>query len=110
MIYNRSTIYNDGADGGGGDSGKVELFQVVYDTDHYTWPSFSEIDATVTSGKSVCLVQTNPAGAKTVYWLTFRSTASANLYFRFVTGTSNYVDIYQDGSTNSGNLLVKDAT
>ena len=93
----------------GGDSGKVEVLQVVYDTDHYTWPRFSEIDAAVTNGKSVCIVQTNPAGAKTVYWLTSRSTASANLYFRFVTGTSDYIDIYQDGSVDTGNLFVKTA-
>ena len=70
MIYNGSTIYNEGADGG--DNSNVALFQVNYDTEagRYVWPSYSDISAAVSAGKVPMLVQNLQDGSKSAFVLT----------------------------------------
>jgi hypothetical protein len=89
----------------GGDSGKVEVFQVAYDStvEDYVWPTYSDISTVVQKKKSACIVRTNPAGARDIYWLSHNTTASANTYYQFVSGLGNSVKIYSN-TVETGNV------
>jgi hypothetical protein len=83
----------------GGDSGKVEVIQVSWDTDHFTYPTYAEIDAIVhTKKKGLCLLVQNPGGSKNCWWVSGRSAASANRFYQFIGERGEELYIYQDGT------------
>lgn len=96
----------------GGDSGKVEVIQVDWDTDHYTWPTYSQVFAALDAGKSVAMVQTvHMVGSKVVFWLqTFVTGSPAYYYFvsESYNGAIKYVKIYNNGTvvTDIGGIAV----
>ena len=92
----------------GGDSGKVEVIQVSWDTDHFTYPTYSEIDAIVhTKKKGLCLLVQNPGGSKTCWWVSGKSAASANNYYKFLGERGEELYIYQDGTDKREYPVVK---
>jgi hypothetical protein len=83
----------------GGDSGKVEVIQVSWDTDHFTYPTYAEIDTIVhTKKKGLCLLVQNPGGSKNCWWVSGRSAASANKFYQFIGERGEALYIYQDGA------------
>lgn len=92
----------------GGDSGKVEVIQVSWDTDHFTYPTYSEIDAIVhTKKKGLCLLVQNPGGSKDCWWVSGKSAASANNYYKFLGVRGEELYIYQDGTDKRKYPVVK---
>lgn len=92
----------------GGDSGKVEVIQVSWDTNHFTYPTYSEIDAIVhTKKKGLCLLVQNPGGSKDCWWVSGKSAASANNYYKFLGERGEELYIYQDGTDKRKYPVVK---
>ena len=86
----------------GGDSGKVEVIQVDWDTDHFVFPTFNDVNSlVVTKKKSLCLVQNNPGGSRKIWWLCGRSAGIPNQFYKFLTEKGEVLFIYEDGTTKT---------
>jgi hypothetical protein len=92
----------------GGDGGKVEVIQVSWDTDHFTYPTYAEIDTIVhTKKKGLCLLVQNPGGSKNCWWVSGRSAASANKFYQFIGERGEELYIYQDGTNKLDHPVAK---
>lgn len=103
--YRVLTLNSDGTSSAEthGISDNLEIFSSFYSEGAWQWPSYSEISAAHSEGKTCCIVQTNPAGAVDVYWLKNKTTGQ-NIYFRFEGINGRYVDIKSDNSVSDGVL------
>lgn len=83
MIYNGSTIYNEGA---GGDSGKIAVFECTYSEDAhgFVYPTPDELNAARVAGKLPVIVQISPVGGHTYFVATQMTWYMNTIKFRFV--------------------------
>lgn len=98
-IYNDSVVTEEHVIELIEDSKKFDAIQVVWDTDHYTYPTYNEIDSIVHTKKmGLCLLVQNPGGSKDCWWVCGRSASIPNNYYKFLGELGEELYIYQDGT------------